>query len=389
LKTILIFAESATLAHVLRAKYVADSLVNNYNIIFACSREYDNYVKGYNYIELKESINTKDFLNNINKNRPIFDFVTLEKQYIENRKLIDKFCPDLVIGDMRLSLLINRLNDKNFKYANLTNSYFNPNLQLYAKKEYPLPYSMYGRNTSKLVFKVFKNYILNKHINPVNKLLHNKIDNFLYFYFLADLILTFDDSYIFKYNSNDNDEYIDYKLYNLGYLDISLDTLNRTPDYEYIYINLGSSLTDFLVSDIIKKCSKIKEYNFVISAPNIESVKYKNIKIIDYGNINFIKNSILNINNSGILSVGQNLIYAKKQLCIPHNFDQHLVFNHFKDKNIVDGLYSDNLSSKRLNAKIDKVINNQIINKNIKNYSMTIQNSNLQDKINKVINNNT
>ncbi len=128
-KRILFLAEGATMAHFVRPVALADSLIPS-------AADYDTYLyaparflhhladKPYSIGEL-QTMPGEEFLANIARGKPMFPVEVLRSYVRQDRELIRKIRPDLVIGDMRLSLSISARLEK-VPCAVIMNAYWSP-----------------------------------------------------------------------------------------------------------------------------------------------------------------------------------------------------------------------------------------------------------------------
>jgi UDP:flavonoid glycosyltransferase YjiC (YdhE family) len=137
-KRILLLAEGATMAHFVRPVALADSLgayQDEYDIhLYAPSRFAPDLAdKFYSTGELK-SAPSENFLANIARGKPLFSPEVLRAYVQEDCQLIRRIRPDLVVGDMRLSLPISARLEK-VPSAVIINAYWSP----YAKRHSVIP----------------------------------------------------------------------------------------------------------------------------------------------------------------------------------------------------------------------------------------------------------
>lgn len=107
-KRILFLAEGATMAHFVRLLSLADTLDNTrYDVHFHAPARFVGHLRGRQYsVGDLPTMPGEQFLANIAKGSPAFPTAVL-RTYVEfDRELIQRLQPDLVIGDMRLSLPI-------------------------------------------------------------------------------------------------------------------------------------------------------------------------------------------------------------------------------------------------------------------------------------------
>ncbi|WP_395400701.1 glycosyltransferase [Pseudoduganella sp. UC29_106] len=126
-KKILFVAEAVTLAHVARALTLAATLDRSrYEIHFACAAGYDFCFKDTDFTRWPiTSISSAQFLAALAEGKPVYDEATLAGYVEEDRRLLEKVAPDVVVGDFRLSLSISARQAR-VPYISLINAYWSP-----------------------------------------------------------------------------------------------------------------------------------------------------------------------------------------------------------------------------------------------------------------------
>ena len=137
-KRILFLAEGATMAHFVRLVSLADSLISKaaeYDVHLYAPARFAHYLAGkpYSTGELK-TMPGEQFLANLARGKPLFPADVLRQYVQDDRGLIRSLRPDLVVGDMRLSLPISARLEK-VPCAVLMNAYWSP----YAKHRAIIP----------------------------------------------------------------------------------------------------------------------------------------------------------------------------------------------------------------------------------------------------------
>ncbi len=136
-KRILFLAEGATMAHFVRPVALADSVASDsrYEIHLYAPARFAHYLAGKSYStgELK-TMPGEDFLANIARGRPMFPAHVLKDYVAADRELIRRLRPDLVVGDLRLSLPISSRLEQT-PCAVIINAYWSP----YAKRRSVIP----------------------------------------------------------------------------------------------------------------------------------------------------------------------------------------------------------------------------------------------------------
>lgn len=103
---ILIVAESATFAHPARSARLGELLSEEgYEVHFATAVNHLSSMKaGSGRVHSIHCIETKDFLNRLDRNQFFYSYDELKSQLAENQNLLSHIQPDLVISDFRLTM---------------------------------------------------------------------------------------------------------------------------------------------------------------------------------------------------------------------------------------------------------------------------------------------
>jgi len=126
-KRILFLAEGATMAHFVRPLALANSLDTNcYEIYFYAPPQFSPHLRNKPFtVGALASMPGEQFLANIARGAPLFPADVLRGYVKQDRELFASIRPDLVIGDMRLSLPISARLD-GIPYAVIMNAYWSP-----------------------------------------------------------------------------------------------------------------------------------------------------------------------------------------------------------------------------------------------------------------------
>src|SRR5436190_14653920 len=124
---ILFLAEGATMAHFVRPLALAGALDSQrYDIYFYTPGRFLPYLAGKPFTTgALASMPGEQFLANIAKGAPLFPAAVLRRYVEQERELFRALRPDLVIGDMRLSLPISARLDA-IPHAVMINAYWSP-----------------------------------------------------------------------------------------------------------------------------------------------------------------------------------------------------------------------------------------------------------------------
>jgi UDP:flavonoid glycosyltransferase YjiC (YdhE family) len=170
LKKILFFAEGATLSHILRPMELASGLdQTQFEIFFACDEKFHHIVggRGFNLIKIS-SQSSEEFVKNLDKGQPVFSVSTLKAYIEDDLKVIDSVGPDLVVGDLRLSLSAST-ELRGVTYINITNSYWSPNyVGAYKLPDIPLS-RMLPNAVANILFQIARPIAFATHTFPLNK----------------------------------------------------------------------------------------------------------------------------------------------------------------------------------------------------------------------------
>ena len=169
---ILVFAEGATLAHVGRPYLLAESLAEKRcEIIFARPSDYAWLTRQAPFeVTNLQCQHASIFSQRLEKGSPLYDLPTLESYVEQDRLLIKKYCPDVILGDFRLSLSVSaRL--ENIPYATICDAYWSPEA---GTLNPPLPSLNFARHlplaVAESVFRLIAPIAFGIHANPMNQL---------------------------------------------------------------------------------------------------------------------------------------------------------------------------------------------------------------------------
>lgn len=168
---VLFFAEAVTLAHVARPAALAASLDRSlHEAVLACPPSHAHFLAGQGLVVHPiESQPSERFLAALAAGRPVGELPLLLRQVDEDRRLIDRVRPDLVVGDFRLSLSVSaRL--ARVPYATISNVYWSP----HALGAFPMPVLPISRHLplplARALFAVGSRLTMPLHARPVNAL---------------------------------------------------------------------------------------------------------------------------------------------------------------------------------------------------------------------------
>ncbi len=126
-KKILFFAEGATLAHVARSLVLARSLdPAKFDVVFARPKNYEWLTKNESFKIVDLSCqDSNEFSRRLERGLPLYDYPTLKSYVQDDLSLIDFVCPNVTIGDFRLSLSVSS-RVRRIPFINLCDAYWSP-----------------------------------------------------------------------------------------------------------------------------------------------------------------------------------------------------------------------------------------------------------------------
>lgn len=171
-RRILFCADAVTLAHVARPLLLARALdATRYDIHFACAESYQSFLgqHDFHYWPL-HSIPSAQFLQALATGARFHTEKTLTAYIDEDLSLLAQIRPDVVVGDMRLSLSISAAR-AGVTYATITNAHWSP----YAVRDgYPLPEHpltrLLGVAATRRLFGLIQPLVFAHHARPFNVL---------------------------------------------------------------------------------------------------------------------------------------------------------------------------------------------------------------------------
>jgi UDP:flavonoid glycosyltransferase YjiC (YdhE family) len=334
-KRILFFAEAVTLAHVARSVTLANELFSRgYIIALAADNRFDEILGKLPYQRIPlQSVSSQYFFNKLAKGLPIYNVKTLTDYVNEDITIIDKFEPDFIFGDFRLSLAISsRL--KKIPYSTITNAYWSP----YADISYPIPENpltkICGVRIAQKLFNLAKPIIFIIHSVGFNKTCKKfGIPSLKYdmrnIYTHADYTLYADiESLIPMKSLPDNHLFIGPILWSAK---VPLPKWwNTLPTGKpTVFVSLGSSGESSLLPMIINTLSKMPVTVICVTAKKtlIEEI-YSNVFIAEFLPAKeAVKKADIVICNGGSPMVYQSLVDNKSVIGIPSNLDQYLMMS--------------------------------------------------------------
>ncbi len=169
-RRVLFIAEAATLAHITRPLVLARSLEPaKYDIHFASADRY-GFIFGQEHFRRwpLSSLPMETFLNRVAAGKPIFETSVLRDYIEQDRALLRQIKPEVVIGDLRLSLQVSARLER-VPYFGLVNAYWSP----FADPHYSVPdhplVKLLGERVANAGFGLIAPLLLASHTLPMNR----------------------------------------------------------------------------------------------------------------------------------------------------------------------------------------------------------------------------
>ena len=167
---ILLFSEAVTLAHVARPAAIGSALEDSYEVHLACDPRF-NHLLGAHLPERHSiySIEPDQFLLALARGAPLYDDATLNAYVEDDLRVIARVRPEVIIGDMRLSLAVSAAL-AGVPYIALTNAYWSP----YCRQRFTVPElpftALLGPQLGQLVFSLARPIAFALHSLPMHRL---------------------------------------------------------------------------------------------------------------------------------------------------------------------------------------------------------------------------
>ncbi|MCB0416590.1 MAG: glycosyl transferase family 1 [Bdellovibrionales bacterium] len=171
-RRVLFVAEDTTLAQMVRLRVLAGSLDSDrYEVHFACQRFPDLIFGNTSFKRWPiYSLPPEKVLANAEAGKRPYEISTLSKYVEEDFRVLEAVRPDLVVGDLRVSLPISAERSK-IPYATLINAYWNSS---WTPKSYPLPdhptVKWFGKHVASLFFPLARPWAFRYFGKPINEL---------------------------------------------------------------------------------------------------------------------------------------------------------------------------------------------------------------------------
>lgn len=364
MKKVLFISESVSLAHVIRPYKLAEQIENDFEIYFACSKDFRHLLieKDWKFYSINTLSNVK-FTRRLKLGMSLFSKDELRNKVKEDINLITTIKPDLIVGDLRFSLTISA-RIMNIPFITITNAHWSPHLNI---EKYPLPDLL----ISKIVGLKFTTWI------------YNKIQKFAFYTQARNLNKLRLEYKLMPYKSTfeqqtDSDitcfadlpeviplKKLDAHQFFLGPIlwspNVTLPIWwNEIQKKKYIYITPGTTGD---IKDITKILELVESKGLITVLATAGKFKMNEIKNKRYvaeflpGEL-MAKLSQLVICNGGSATVYQSISANTPVIGLCSNMDQFLTMMHIENYGAGIHLRSSNLKMNELSDSIDKILTN-------------------------------
>ncbi|WP_372716881.1 glycosyltransferase [Novipirellula sp.] len=366
---ILFIAEAVTLCHVTRPLVLAEGLgSDDYEVHFACCQSKRNLVENESRrFHSIDCVGNESFIQNLSYGRPAFSKETLVGYVEQDLELLQSVRPDLVIGDMRLSLAISA-RKFGVPYWTLTNAYWSP----YANQPWVVPElpvtKLIGSTIANPFFKAFRRPAFAMHCRPLNqasayfsgKPLGYNLEKM---YTDADEVLYADaPGLVPTYNLPHSHHYLGPILWSSpGAMPDKWKTID--PARKTVFVTLGSSgpvrLLPTLVSSLADADPKINVLVATSGRVGLDkSIRNRpNVLVADYLPAEEAsKHSDLVICHGGSASAYVALASETPVLGIPSILDQHLTIEYIRCSGAGESLRAEDANESRIVSMTQQIL---------------------------------
>lgn len=361
---ILFIGEDVSLAHVVRPLILAATLQNEYEVIFASGGRYEHLVKergiGHHKIFTQSA---ESFLSRVAKGQNASTTEDFAKAVEADLSIIKELSPDLIVGDLRLSLGISAKYTKT-PYISIMNAHWSPYSTLVPPPpEHPIV-KILGVKIASLLMPVLTPMILKKFAGPFNAIRKAyslaRIKEYREVFTCADWTIYADIPTLAPTkNTPLNHVYIGPTFWSP---DVSLpDWWDLLPaDKPVVYVAMGSTGNIQIVKDLLDELHAMDIAVMLASSGrfDLESTP-ENVFIADYlPGIEACKRATMVICNGGTGTVNQALSTKTPILGIPLNGDQYFTMGSLANQGAGLFIRSGKINRKRIRIAVTEILSN-------------------------------
>lgn len=332
-KKILFLCNAVTLAHPARSVTLAKGLnPEEYEVVLYMDDHYDALLGELPFRRhILGSMKPQEFAQRLSQGKPLFNTPIVKTELARDFEILEKEKPDLVIGDMRITLQISA-RKLGIPYLNLTNAYWSP----YARQLYPMPdlpiTRLTGRALAEIVLNRAHPLIFLPHTTAINQArqlhgLSSHGGSLKHTYTDADFIAYCDlESLIPLPGIPHNHLHIGPILWSPENMPLPEWWDNVPTKKPVIYVNLGSSGNSALLPQILRALSKLDASIIAATAgASIHGKFSSNIYLAKWlPGHRVCEKAFIVISNGGAPSTMQALAGGAYSIGLCNNMDQHM-----------------------------------------------------------------
>ena len=362
---ILFFGEAVTVTHVGRMMVMASGLDRSkYTPLLAWDPRFNRILgplPGPFFPAF--TIPTERFLSRIRSGRPVYDFSTLERYIHWDLEILREACPDVVVGDYRLSLAISAY-VAGIPYINVINAHWSP----YASPRFTVPDTpfarVFGASVAQVFFDLMRPVIFLAYALDFNRL----AVKFGRPSYGRDLRKIYCDGDRTLYPDLPEITPIDGAPATHRYLGpvvwsppiarpAILDTLPAGKPL--VYVNLGTSGDPRALPSILDAlATRPVQVLAATGGRSSPGLKNADIHLVDFlPGDDVCRVADLVINNGGSAGVQQALLAGVPVLGIPSNLDQYLNMQFIERAGVGKTLRGDHATTRRVGKAVDDLLN--------------------------------
>lgn len=361
---ILFISEDITLAQIVRLKCLADSLKGLPLEVHFASSQFDSSLLGQPDFKLwkLKVIDKQQADKAVEQCKRIYEQPTLEQYIQDDLQLIDAVKPDLIVGDLRLSLPISARVAK-VPFAVLINAYWSPAV---VRDDFPMPdhplEKVFGYERMKPMFPYIRPIVFQHFAKPFN-VLRKK-------YGLRPIgslqsLLTYGDHVLFPdtpslvplQSQSANEHFLGPILWSppVGIPPEIVDVMEQ----DFVYVTLGSSGRTERVEVLMQGLAQLGLPAVVTSAGRYETQTPPNVHLCAYlpGN-RLARKARLVISNGGSTTGYQALSQGTPVLGLASNLDQYLCMQSMEALGVGKHLRGGSYTAQDLASTADELIKN-------------------------------
>ena len=387
-KKVLFIADGIALSHVIRMKYLGQSLSRDkYDIYFAAGKEFQNFVGEMDNLVPLDTLGVAEFDKRLNGMafKEIYDMEIMDRYIKSDLELFDEINPDVVVGDMRISLGISTKLRK-IPYINIQNAYWS----IYSEIEDPaipdIPifhYLPHGISMGIVRFyypRVERDFAYSYNLKS-EELNIPKVKSLNEFYSTGDMNLYLDTPVLSPTKElPDTERYIGPVL---DFPEVSLpDFWDRIPkDKPLVYCSIGSTGSVDKTTKLINALKDIDVSVILVTAgKNLPGGLPDNIFVCKYvPALKVIERASLVIFNGGSGTLYQAMSKGKPVIAIPSSMDQYFACDQVEKRGLGIVLDYKKLNSPKLKKWIKDLIDNPKWKNNCKKIEEEIKQYNSKD----------